>query len=133
MAGSYNKVILMGNLGHDPTLRTTPSGSVIVEFSLCVNENYTDKDGVRQELQTWIDVKMFGKRGEAFARFHHKGSSAFVEGRVREDRWEDKQTGQKRRKVYVVADSWEFVESGDDPKMKRQPAPRQREIDETPF
>jgi single-strand DNA-binding protein len=75
--GSFNRVILMGNL-------TT----------------------------TFVDVTMFGKRGEAFARFHGKGKPAFIEGKLRLDSWEDKNGGGKRSKLYVVADSWEFCGGG---------------------
>ena len=109
---SYNKVILMGNRTRDPEVRYANSGTAIVKFGLAVNRRYQDGDGNWQDEPTFVDITMFGKRGEAFSRFHQKGKSAFIEGSLRFDTWEDKQSGQKRSKLYVVADNWEFVGSG---------------------
>ena len=109
---SYNKVILMGNLTRDPEVRYTASGTAIVKFGLAVNRRFQDSEGNWQEEPTFIDITMFGKRGEAFSRFHTKGKPAFIEGHLRLDNWEDKQTGQKGSKLYVVADNWEFVGRG---------------------
>ena len=106
---SYNKVILMGNLTRDPEVRYANSGTAIVKFGLAVNRRYQDSEGNWAEEPTFVDITFFGKRGEAFARFHTKGKSAFIEGHLRLDNWEDKQSGQKRSKLYVVADNWEFV------------------------
>ncbi|MEZ5976618.1 MAG: single-stranded DNA-binding protein [Planctomycetota bacterium] len=109
---SYNKVILMGNLTRDPETRFTQSQMAVVNFGLAVNERFQGSDGQWQERPTFVDVTMFGKRGEAFAKFHSKGKQAFVEGKLRLDTWEDKNGGGKRSKLYVVADNWEFVGSG---------------------
>jgi single-strand DNA-binding protein len=109
---SYNKVILMGNLTRDPEVRFASSGTAIVKFGLAVNRRIQDAEGNWKEEPTFIDVTMFGKRGEAFARFHNKGKSAFLEGHLRFDTWDDKTSGQKRSKLYVVADNWEFVGPG---------------------
>jgi single-strand DNA-binding protein len=109
---SYNKVILMGNLTRDPEVRFAQSGTPIVKFGLAVNRRFQDADGNWQDEPTFIDVTMFGKRGEAFARFHGKGKPAFLEGHLRLDTWEDKQGGGKRSKLYVVAENWEFVGPG---------------------
>ncbi|QDU85173.1 Single-stranded DNA-binding protein [Planctomycetes bacterium Pla163] len=110
--GSFNKVLLMGNLTRDPETRFTQGGMAVVNFGLAVNEKFQGSDGQNQERTTFVDVTMFGKRGEAFARFHTKGKSAFVEGKLRLDTWEDKNGGGKRSKLYVVGDSWEFVGGG---------------------
>lgn len=109
---SFNRVILMGNLTRNPETRFTQAGMPIVNFGLAVNRRFQDGDGNWKEEPTFIDVTIFGKRGEAFARFHTKGKPALVEGHLRMDNWEDKQTGQKRSKLYVVAENWEFVGSG---------------------
>ena len=109
---NYNKVILMGNLTRDPETRYAGSGTAIVKFGLAVNRRFQDAEGNWQEEPTFVDITMFGKRGEAFARFHTKGKSAFLEGSLRFDQWEDKQSGQKRSKLYVVADNWEFCGGG---------------------
>lgn len=109
---SYNKVILMGNLTRDPEVRYASNGTPIVKFGLAVNRRFQDAEGNWQEEPTFVDVTMFGKRGEAFSRFHGKGKPAFVEGHLRLDTWDDKQSGAKRSKLYVVADNWEFVGPG---------------------
>ncbi len=109
---SFNKVILMGNLTRDCETRFAGNGTAIVKFGLAVNRRFQDAEGNWKDQPTFIDVTIFGKRGEAFARFHTKGKPAFVEGHLRMDTWDDKQTGQKRSKLYVVADGWEFVGSG---------------------
>lgn len=144
---SFNKVILMGNLTRDCETRFGNNGTAIVKFGLAVNRRFQDADGNWKDQPTFIDVTIFGKRGEAFARFHTKGKPAFVEGHLRMDTWDDKQTGQKRSKLYVVADTWEFVgaggpregggsggsgipvESGAEP----MDAPSPAAVDETPF
>ncbi len=110
--GSFNKVILMGNLTRDPELRYTPSQTAVCNVGLAVNRRYQDKEGQWQDEPTFVDVTIWGKRGEAFSKFHSKGKPAFLEGSLRMASWEDKQTGAKRSKLYVVADSWEFVGGG---------------------
>ncbi len=109
---SFNKVILMGNLTRDPETRVTQSGTAIVKFGLAVNRRIQDADGNWKEEPTFVDITMFGKRGEAFARFHTKGKQAFIEGSLRFDQWDDRETGAKRSKLYVVGDNWEFVGGG---------------------
>lgn len=109
---SYNKVILMGNLTRKPEMRFTQSGTAICKFGLAVNRRFKDQSGEWKEEATFIDVTFFGKRGEAFAKYHDKGKSAFVEGSLRLDTWEDKQSGDKRSKLYVVGDDWQFVGGG---------------------
>ena len=101
----------MGNLTRDPEVRTSGSGVAIVKFGLAVNRRYKGSDGEWRDEATFVDITMFGKRGEAFARFHSKGTSAFVEGELRFDTWEAND-GTKRSKLYVVANGWEFVDSG---------------------
>lgn len=108
---SYNKVILMGNLTRDPEVRYAQNGTPIINFGLAVNRRFKDAEGNWKDEPTFVDITMFGKRGEAFARFHGKGKPAFLEGHLRLDTWEDKQGGGKRSKLYVVAETWEFVGS----------------------
>lgn len=111
--GNFNKVLLMGFMTRDPEVRYAQSGTPIVKFGLAVNRRFQDSEGNWQEEPTFVDVTMFGKRGEAFSRFHSKGKPAFVEGELRLDTWEDKNGGGKRSKLYVVAHAWEFVGGGD--------------------
>ena len=107
---SFNKVILMGNLTRDPELRFTQSNMAICKIGLAVNRRFKDSQTNEwREEATFVDITIFGKRGEAFEKYHKKGQTAFIEGSLRFDSWEDKNTGQKRSKLYVVADNWEFV------------------------
>ena len=113
---SYNKVILMGNLTRDPELRYTPNNTAICKIGLAVNRRFKDgQTGEWKEEPTFVDVTIFGARGEAFQRFHTKGKPAFIEDSLRLDTWEDKNGGGKRSKLYVVADNWEFVGAGGGP------------------
>lgn len=99
----------MGNLTRDPEVRFSQGGMAIGNLSVAVNERFKGADGEWQDRATYVEVSIFGKRAEAFAKFHKKGGACFLEGKLRLDQWEDKQTGQKRSKLFVVADSWEFV------------------------
>lgn len=108
MAGSFNKVILLGNLTRDVEVRSLPSGMTVAQFGLAVNERYKDREGGWQERANFIDCEMFGARAEAFAKYMSKGSPAFIEGKLRLDQWEDKD-GNKRSKLKVVAENFEFV------------------------
>ncbi|MBK7644223.1 MAG: single-stranded DNA-binding protein [Planctomycetes bacterium] len=110
---SYNKVILMGNLTRDPQLTYTSSNMPICKFGLAVNRRFKDaQSGEWKEEPTFVDITIFGSRAEPFARYHTKGKPAFIEGTLRLDTWEDKNGGGKRSKLYVVADTWEFVGAG---------------------
>ena len=82
----------------------------VCKVGLAVNRRVKDQqtDQWREE-PTFVDVTIFGKRGEAFEKFHKKGASAFIDGELRFDQWEDRESGQKRSKLYVVANNWEFV------------------------
>jgi len=110
---SYNRVILMGNLTRDPELRYTANQTAICKFGLAVNRRFKDgQTGEWKEEPTFVDVTIFGARAEPFARYHTKGKPAFIEGSLRLDTWDDKNGGGKRSKLYVVADTWEFVGAG---------------------
>ena len=107
---SFNRVILMGNLTRDPELRYTNNQMAICKVGLAVNRRFKDsQSGEWREEPTFVDVTIFGKRAEAFEKYHSKGASAFFEGSLRLDTWEDKNGGGKRSKLYVVAENWEFV------------------------
>ena len=106
---NYNKVLLAGNLTRDPEVRFTQNNMAICKVGLAVNRRYKNaQSGEWTEEPTFVDVTIFGKRGEAFAKYHKRGSSAFVEGSLRLDQWEAKDGG-KRSKLYVVAEEWQFV------------------------
>ena len=109
---SYNKVILMGNLTRDPELRVTPSGSSICKLSLAVNRKYRTQDGQDREEVTYVDVDAFGRQGEVISKYLVKGRPLMMEGRLKLDQWQDKQTGQNRSRLGVVLESFQFVDSG---------------------
>ena len=108
---SFNKVILMGNLTRDPELRYTPKGTAVTKIGLAVNRVWTNEAGEKKEEVTFVDVDMFGRTAENVAQYMRKGSPLLVEGRLRLDQWDDKQTGQKRSKLGVVAESVQFLGS----------------------
>jgi len=111
---SFNKVILMGNLTRDPEMRVTPGGMSICRFSLAVNRSWKDKDGQDKEEVSYIDVDSFGKQAEVISKYMTKGRSILIEGRLKQDRWEDKNTKEKRTKIVVVLDTFTFLSSGRD-------------------
>ncbi len=104
----YNKVILIGNLTKDPELRYTPSGTPVASFRLAVNYKYKQSEDTKQET-TFIDIVVFGKQAESCSQYLNKGSSALVEGRLQERRWES--DGQQRSKFEIVAQSVRFLSS----------------------
>jgi single-strand DNA-binding protein len=108
---SFNKVILVGNLTRDPELRYTPKGTAVAKIGLAVNRVWTSETGEKKEEVTFVDVDMFGRTAENVAQYMRKGSPLLVEGRLRLDQWDDKQTGQKRSKLGVVAETVQFLGS----------------------
>ena len=85
-----------------------PSGRSVCNFGLAINRNFKDAEGNRREETTFVDVESFGPRGEALARFFSKGKPIFVEGRLKLNQWES-QTGEKRSKLLVDLENWEFM------------------------
>ena len=109
---SFNKVILMGNLTRDPELRYTPKGTAIARLGVAVNRRWTGEGGEQREETTFVDVDAFGKQAETLGQYMKKGRPILIEGRLRLDTWEDKQSGQKRSKLGVVLETFQFVGSG---------------------
>jgi single-strand DNA-binding protein len=109
---SFNKVILVGNLTRDPELRYTPKGMAIAKVGLAVNRVWTNEAGEKKEEVTFVDVDVFGRTAENVGQYMRKGSPILIEGRLRLDQWDDKQTGQKRSKLGVVAETVQFLGSG---------------------
>ncbi len=104
-----NKVFLIGNLTRDPELRVTPKGTSICQFGLAVNRQFKDESGAMRDETTFVDIEAWGKQGELVSKYLTKGSPCFVEGRLRLDQWEDKQSGQKRSRLKVVLDNVQFL------------------------
>jgi single-strand DNA-binding protein len=108
---SFNKVILVGNLTRDPELRYTPKGTAIAKIGLAVNRNWTSESGEKKEEVTFVDVDVFGRTAENVGQYMRKGRPILIEGRLRLDQWDDKQTGQKKSKLGVVAETVQFLGS----------------------
>ncbi|MCX7804434.1 MAG: single-stranded DNA-binding protein [Planctomycetota bacterium] len=107
---NYNRVILMGNLTRDPEIRYTPSGTAVVTLGVAVNRRYRDpKTNEIREETTFVDVDVFGRQAEVASEYLAKGRPIFIEGRLRLDQWDDKQTGQKRSKLRVVCERYQFL------------------------
>src|SRR3954468_9000167 len=109
---SLNKVLLMGNLTRDPELRVTPKGTPICQFSLAINRQFKMESGESREEVTYIDIEAWGKQGETIAKYCTKGRPLYVEGRLRLDQWEDKNTKEKRSRMKVVLENFQFLGSG---------------------
>ena len=123
---SFNKVILAGNLTRDPELRYTPSGKAIAKFGLAINRNWTNEAGEKKEDVTFVDIDAFGRQAEVVAQYMKKGRPLLVEGRLRLDQWEDKNTHQKQTKLKVVLEGFSFIDSkgGDDGSAPNPISPR---------
>ncbi|MDX2185424.1 MAG: single-stranded DNA-binding protein [Opitutaceae bacterium] len=106
---SFNQVILVGNLTRDPELRVTPKGTNICQFGLAVNRQFKDDSGQTRDETTFVDIEAWGKQAELIAKYLTKGSPALVQGRLKLDQWEDKQSGQKRSKLKVVLENIQFL------------------------
>ena len=104
-----NDVKSIGNLVNDPEVRFTPKGTPVANFSLAINETYRVDDEKRQ-ITTFVDVQVWGPSAENFGKLVRKGQEVFVEGSLRQDQWEDKQTGQNRSKLFVKAERWQFTQ-----------------------
>ncbi len=103
----FNKIILIGNLTRDPEIKYSPQGTSICTFSIAVNHKYRQAEEMKEEV-TFINVVVFGKQADACAQYLNKGSSALVEGRLKENRWETDE-GQKRSRHEVVAQNVRFL------------------------
>jgi single-strand DNA-binding protein len=101
MAEGLNRVMLLGNLGADPELKVTQGGQAVLKLRLATTETYLDKNQTRQERTEWHSVTMWGRRGEALAKFLTKGDRIFIEGSLRTSSYE--KDGEKRYRTEVIA------------------------------
>jgi single-strand DNA-binding protein len=126
---SFNKVILAGNLTRDPELRYTPKGTAVARLGIACNRKWRSETGEMKEEVTFVDVDAFGKTAETIGQYLKKGRPILIEGRLRYDTWEDKQTKQKKSKLGVVLENFQFLDSGGgrggDGGGVEAPAPRQ--------
>lgn len=105
---SVNKAIIIGHLGADPELKSTKSGLSIVEMRIATTEEWTGKDGKKNDQTEWHRVTVFGKTADACHTYLKKGSQAYVEGRIQTEQWEDKK-GEKRYTTKIVAETVQFL------------------------
>jgi len=103
MAKSVNKVILVGNLGKDPEVKYTSTGTPVAKFSLATNEGYKDKNGQWQDRTEWHNIVAWQRLAEIVGEYVKKGSKVYIEGRLQTSSWDDKETGQKKYKTEIIA------------------------------
>ena len=108
---SLNRVLLIGNCTRDIEIRYTPKGTALAEIGLAVNRVYSTDDGEKKEEVTFVDVTLWGRLAEIAEKYCQKGQPIFIEGRLQLDNWDDKQTGQRRTKLRVVAENLQLLGS----------------------
>ncbi len=107
---NLNKVMIIGNLTADPEVRTTPRGTSLTELRLAVNRVTNGQgEGERREETTYLDVTCWSRLGEIAAQYLSKGRPVFIEGRLQQDTWEDKQTGQRRSRIRIIAENLQLL------------------------
>jgi single-strand DNA-binding protein len=108
---NFNKVILAGNLTRDPELRYLPKGTAVARFGMAINRNWKTETGETREEVTFVDIDAFGRQAEIISQYVKKGKPLLVEGRLKLDQWEDKNTHQKQTKLRVVLEGFSFLDS----------------------
>src|SRR5271163_1763479 len=106
---NLNRVLLIGNLTRDPEVRYTPKGTAVTEIGLAVNRIYSGEDGEKKEETTFVDVTLWARQAEVAGQYLKKGRPVFIEGRLQLDTWDDKQSGQKRSRLRVVAENLQLL------------------------
>src|SRR5438093_11576374 len=123
---SFNRVILAGNLTKDPELRYTPKGTAIASIRLAVNRTWKSESGETKEEVSFVDVDAWGRQAEVIAQYVKKGRPLLIEGRLKQDTWEDKNTHQKLSKLKVVLEGFSFIDSARPDGAGAAEAPRAR-------
>lgn len=131
MSNGINRVIIIGNFGDDPTVRYTPSGDAVVNFTLATTESWKDKQGVKQSRTEWHKCTAFRKLAEIIGQYCQKGSKVYIEGQLRTRQWE--QDGVKRYTTEIMANTMQMLDSRQDngqpqqrPQQRPQQAPQQQ-------
>jgi single-strand DNA-binding protein len=110
---NLNKVMIMGNLTRDPEVKYTPKGTAVADLALAINRVYSTDAGEKREETTYVDVELWGRQAEIAGEYLRKGRPVYIEGRLKLDTWDDKQTGQKRSKMRVVGEAMQLLGSRD--------------------
>ena len=118
--GCINKASISGNLTRDPELRTTQSGTSVLSMAVAVNERVKRGDQW-EDRPSYVDVTVLGERAEALSKFLRKGLRVAVSGRLRQDRWQDKQTGENRSRLGIVADEVDVMTPRDGAQGRQAP------------
>ncbi len=105
---SFNKIIIVGNLGRDPELRYTPQGTAVCNFSMATNEKRRDKSGEQQDITTWFRITLWNRQAENASKYLQKGSPVYIEGRLKLDEWTDRD-GKTRQTLDVTATDMQFL------------------------
>ena len=138
-AMNINKVTIAGHLGRDPEMKFTGKGTAICNLNVAVTRRWRTDQGEQKEETTWAGCTAFGKTAEVIGQYFKKGSAIYIDGRLKNDSWEDKATGKKQTKTGVVVESFQFVGGAKDrpaateqPKVPSAPATTTDE-DSVPF
>lgn len=109
-----NKVILVGRLGQDPEVKSTPSGSTVAKFSIATSDKFTDRSGNSQERTEWHNIVAWSKLAEICGQYLRKGRLVYIEGALRTESWEDKDSKQKRYRTDIVAQTMQMLDKRED-------------------
>tara|TARA_R110002111_G_scaffold187022_1_gene252720 strand:- start:974 stop:1450 length:477 start_codon:yes stop_codon:yes gene_type:complete len=109
---NLNKVMLMGNLTRDPELRYTPNNTAVANLGMAINRTWFNKQtNEKQDETTFVDLEAWGRTAEVLNQYLKKGRPLYVEGRLKLDQWQDKESGGNRSKLKIVIESFEFLDS----------------------
>ncbi|MBN2507911.1 MAG: single-stranded DNA-binding protein [Verrucomicrobia bacterium] len=123
---NFNRVILAGNLTRDPDLRYSSKGVAVAKLGLAINRTWKTETGETREETTFVDVDAFGRQAEVIGQYLKKGRPILMEGRLKYDTWDDKQSNQKRSRLTVVLESFQFMDSQRSGDASAPAAPRPR-------
>ena len=127
---NYNKVLLMGNLTRDVELKYTAGNQPVANLGIAVNRRYRTREGEDREETTFVDCEAWGRTAEVMSQYLSKGRPVFIEGRLKLDQWQDQQ-GQKRSKLRVVVDTFQFVDSRGEASAGGAPSPTRASAPQT--
>lgn len=105
---NLNKIMLAGNLTRDPELKYTPKGTPVLDFSIAVNRRWKDENNNVKEDTYFGELRAWNKQAEVIAKHFHKGKPIFIEGRLAQEKWNDKETGKPRTKTLTIVEHWDF-------------------------
>lgn len=116
-----NRAILVGRVGRDPELRSTPNGQPVASFSLATDRKWKDKQGQRQESVEWSNLVLFGRQAEIAGQYVTKGMLLYVEGRLQTRSWDDKQSGEKKSRTEIVVENFQMLGGGKERQQESEP------------